>query len=57
MEGYYVGLLKYVAVVADRSRLGCDLRPGNFLSRVSFRGASDIDLEGVGLGEGDTLGI
>ena len=57
MEGYTVGLLKGVAVVADRIKLGCEEGAGTVLPGEHFEGASDGNLEGVGTGEGDPLGI
>ena len=57
MEGYTVVFLKGVAVVAVRSKLGCEKGAGSVLSGRSFEGDSDVNLEAVGNGEGDILGV
>ena len=50
MEGYYVGFLKGLFVVVDRSKLGGDKEAGPVLSDSSFEGASDVKFEGIGPG-------
>ena len=57
MEVCYVGVLKGIAVVADKSKLGVYKGAGSVLSDGSFEGASDVKFEGIGPGEGDPPGI
>ena len=54
-EGYNVGFLKWVAVVSVKGNLGVKKDQGQFVSGGSFEGDSDVNIEGVGPGEGDTL--
>ena len=48
MEGYAIGLLKYVAVVLDRRKPRGDKGTGPFLPYGSIKGAGYGKLEGVG---------
>ena len=57
MEGYDIGFLKGVAVVSVRSRIGGDKGARSVLSCGSFESASYSNLEGVGPGEVDPLGV
>ena len=57
MEGYTVVFLIGVAVVAVTIILGVEEGAGSVLSGGYFENYSDVNLEGVGTGEGDTLGV
>ena len=57
MEGYDVGFLIGVSVVAVRSILGDDKGEGSVLTGGSFEGDSYGDLEVVGPVEGDILNV
>ena len=57
MEGHSVGFLIGVAEVLVRSMLGGDEGSGSVLSGGPFEGASDGNLEGVGIVEGDPIGV
>ena len=57
MVGYYVGLLKCVAVFSDRSKIGGEKVSGTVWPGGSIDGASDGNIEGVVPWEGYPLGI
>ena len=57
MEGYAVGFLIDVAIVAFRSIREGDKGAGLVLSVIYFEVDSDGNLNGVGPEEGDTLGV
>ena len=57
MEGYSIRFLIGVAVVAVIIILGGDKGAGPVLIGGYFEGDSDVKLEGIGTGEGDTLGV
>ena len=57
IEGYSVGFLKCVALVADVRKLGGDEVSGPVLSGGPFEGASDGNREGSGPGESYTMSI
>ena len=57
IEVFSLGILKGVAVVVYRIRLGGDKGAGSVLSWVSFEGDSDDNPEGIGSVDSDPLGV
>ena len=57
MEGYAACILKFVDVVSDRHKHRDDKGAVPVLPGGSIEVDRDGNLEGVGTGEGDTLGI
>ena len=55
MEGYYIVLFKSVSVVAYRRKLGGEKGEGPVSHSGYFEGDSDVNIEGVGPGEGDPM--
>ena len=57
MEVVSLGLLKVASAVLDKHKLVVGKVAGTVWPGRSSEGSSDVNLEGVGLGEGDILVI